>query len=94
MFLLMRCQMAGSCTFEAAPFPISVDMLTHVVEDLVMVEVRVISPQTSMVERFSTALVRTHKLVLWVRAVCLLLARQSPGSFAFEVAFSPVSSLI
>jgi hypothetical protein len=75
--LLMRSQIAGVRTFEAAPFPISGDVLTHEVEDPVVVEVRVISQVTALVERFATPFVRTLVLFLRVRAVCHLMPRQT-----------------
>ena len=40
--LLMHIQTTGLCTFEVTPFPGSfIDMVTHVVEDLVVMEVHV-----------------------------------------------------
>ena len=63
--LLMIRQTVRSCTFEAAPLSRSfVDMLTHEVEDSVVVEVLVISHERMMKEIFAASLVRTHDLTI------------------------------
>ena len=85
--LFMACKIPGECALEVTlRLSFFVNMVTHVVENFVVIEVHVSSQGVRPVKRSAASFPRTRTLVCRVIAMCLLMLPQSARRLKFVVA--------